>query len=191
MPPGPLQPLFAQKVLVNIASHSGRDYGQMQLHADGSCPFLSSERLCRIQTEYGADHLSSTCATFPRRSRVIDGMEEMSLELSCPEAARQVLLDPHFMQLKKVAARGYARYTPFLRTARELEPANGNRYQYLWEVRYLLLLVLKDRSYPLWQRLFVVGMFCQRLAQLDRPGTGTGADDPRPGEGAVGEGAVK
>jgi len=169
LPESPLRPLFEERLVVNVQSKTDRDFSIIQLNPDGACPFLSAEKLCSIQTTHGADHLSTACATYPRRMRIIDNVSETSLELSCPEAARVVLLDPHFMPLRKVAASGHGRYTPFVRVVRELDLPNGNPYQYLWEIREFLLLVLKDRSYPLWQRLFVVGMFCQRLTQVTTP----------------------
>ncbi len=140
----------------------------------GSAPFFPPSGCGRIQLEYGASHLCHTCAVYPRRTRVLDGVEETSLELSCPEATRVVLLDPQLMPLEEDGSVGATRYTPFLEEARDLEPATGDPLQYLGPVRHLVLLVLKDRSYPLWQRLFVVGMFCQRMAQVNTRDGGPG-----------------
>ncbi len=172
LPEGPLTPIFAASLVLRIhaapASERQADgfHGQINLLPDGACPFLSAENLCRIHAELGKDHLSQVCAAFPRTTRTIDSHPETSLQLSCPEAARQVLLNRRFMHLPRTAPRGHARYTPFLGVAASLEPPHGNPFQYFMEIRHLLFLILKDRSYPLWQRLFIVGLFSKRLTEV-------------------------
>lgn len=37
---------------------------------------------------------------------------------------------------------------------------------YFWPIRQFVVLRLKDRSYPIWQRLFLLGMFCRRFEEL-------------------------
>jgi lysine-N-methylase len=88
------------------------------------CPFLSAERLCRIQQDYGADYLCVSCATYPRVPRRIEGLLEAPLSLSCPEAARLVLLDPHLMPCEERA--GEARYSRFLAMRERAISANHN-----------------------------------------------------------------
>ncbi len=97
--------------------------GGVKLNAEGFCPFLSAERLCRIQLEHGASHLCRTCAVYPRRTRVLDGADETSLELSCPEATRVVLLNAELMPMEEDGSAGAARYTAFLSAARGLAAA--------------------------------------------------------------------
>ncbi len=173
LPKGPLTPVFEANLVVRIhpadapaPPNTDSFYGQITLLPDATCPFLSSENLCRIQTELGKDHLSQVCANFPRVTRQIDSRPETSLLLSCPEAARQVLLDRRFMRMPGTAPHGHARYTPFLGMAASLDPPHGNPLQYLMEIRHFHMLVLKDRSYPLWQRLFIIGLFSKRLTKL-------------------------
>ena len=43
---------------------------------------------------------------------------------------------------------------------------DGQKFRYFWEVREFCLLLVRDRSYPLWQRLFLLGMFCKRLGEV-------------------------
>lgn len=38
--------------------------------------------------------------------------------------------------------------------------------RYVWEIRELCLLLLLDPVYDLWQRLFILGMFCKKLSAL-------------------------
>jgi lysine-N-methylase len=164
----PLRVLFAERVLPYPGSRSDKDFARVQLDPDGRCPFLDAERLCRIQAEHGAEALSATCADYPRTARRIDGQPEMSLELSCPEAARTVLLDPQFLRPKDGVSDQRERYASFAAAAAALPPAGGNRFQYFWEVRRLVFLLLQDRSYPLWERLFVLGALAKRLDEAER-----------------------
>ena len=178
LPEGPLTPIFASNLVVRIHEAESLTspktappatdgfYGQITLLPNGNCPFLSTQNLCRIQTELGKEHLSRVCADFPRTTRQVGSHPETSLQLSCPEAARQVLLDRRFMHFPRTAPRGHARYTPFLAFVANLEPPHDKDVQYLIEIRHLLFLILKDRSYPLWQRLFIVGLFSKRLTEV-------------------------
>ena len=167
MTASPLRPLLVERILPNPQSRSDKDFARINLDPDGRCPFFNSERLCSIQVEHGADALSSTCTDYPRTTRIIDGLRETSLQLSCPEAARIVLLDRRFLRIKDGALSQPERYRRFAATA--LPAATGNPFQYLWAIRRLTFLLLQDRSYPLWERLFVLGMLCKRL---DSGGTG-------------------
>jgi lysine-N-methylase len=169
MAASPLHILMQQRIQPNLTSKSDRDFAQMQLQPNGDCPFLSAERLCSIQIEHGAEALSPTCSEFPRSSRRIDGREETSLQLSCPEAARLVLLNRQFLRPKGHVGGQRERYRRLAVSAANLLPASGNPYQYFWELRRWILLLLGDRSYPLWQRLFILGMFCKRLPAFTPP----------------------
>ncbi len=55
------------------------------------CAFLNGENLCDLYTGMGADSLCWTCRTYPRHIEVFDGVREVSLCLSCIEAARIIL----------------------------------------------------------------------------------------------------
>jgi len=127
-----------------------------------NCPMFSSDRLCSIHKEYGADYLPKTCATYPRATRRIDGLLEHPLFLSCPEAARLVLLDPQLMSGKEGVVED-RKYFRLLAAMGESIPAHNDPFRYFWEGREFSLLLTQDRRYPLWQRLFILGMFCKRL----------------------------
>ncbi|MDD7388407.1 MAG: flagellin lysine-N-methylase [Lachnospiraceae bacterium] len=57
----------------------------------GRCAFLNEENLCDLQQELGEDGLCETCRRYPRHVEEFDGLRELSLSLSCPEAARMLL----------------------------------------------------------------------------------------------------
>lgn len=58
---------------------------------DSRCAFLNEENLCDICLEMGEEHLCRTCADYPRHTEEYENVRELSLSLSCPEAARIML----------------------------------------------------------------------------------------------------
>jgi len=147
-----------------ILSESEGRHARVNLDGAARCPFLTSDSLCIIHRDFGESYLSETCRNYPRISRRIDGLLEKALALSCPEAARLVLLAPELLPGygKRDGKRGYERLLaiPTLPIPSEL-----GAMRYIWEIREFCLLLL-DPVYELWQRLFLLGMFCQKLAEL-------------------------
>lgn len=58
---------------------------------DGACPLLLPDGLCAIQRDWGADRLPVHCAQHPRFWEEYGCRRELSLAVSCPEAARLLL----------------------------------------------------------------------------------------------------
>ncbi len=157
LPPGPLRSELEtciQPRTPDAAQPSFRGAASIRMLPSGACPFLTSERLCRIHREMGPSRLSETCAQFPRRRHRIDGIEEVALSLSCPEAARLVLLNP---ELRTSPVRRHkVRWNPSVDCSHPLRT-------FYWAIREFVTGLIADRSYALWQRLFLLGVFCQRL----------------------------
>lgn len=68
--------------------------GTVMTIENGRCPMWQQDGLCRIQAQLGHDALSQVCRQFPRLCQEYGDFEELSLELSCPEAARLILTTP-------------------------------------------------------------------------------------------------
>lgn len=58
---------------------------------DRRCAFLNEENLCDIYSEAGQGMLCRTCRRYPRHIEEYENVREISLSLSCPEAARLIL----------------------------------------------------------------------------------------------------
>jgi len=140
-------------------------HARINLDAAARCPFFSQDSLCTIHRDYGESYLSETCTNYPRISRRIDCLIEKPLVLSCPEAARLVLLTTELLpgHRKRDGKRGYDRLlaVPTSSLRRDL-----GAMRYVWEIRELCLLLLIDPVYDLWERLFILGMFCKKLSGL-------------------------
>ncbi|WP_183790116.1 flagellin lysine-N-methylase [Tunturiibacter gelidoferens] len=140
-------------------------YARIKPNASGRCPFLSAERLCGVQKEYGSAHLSATCSTYPRALNSVENELEISLYLSCPQAARQVLLDADSTRAMGDASSANFRSDRFSRLATG-EGSIHKPIRYFWEVRDLVVAMIQDRRRPLWQRLFLLGMLSKRLNEV-------------------------
>ena len=82
------------KTAMKKIKRSDDKWAIIRADSDGACPFLDSNRLCKIHSLAGEDTLSDTCKTYPRTSLVKEGDKYQSLYLSCPEAARLILFSP-------------------------------------------------------------------------------------------------
>lgn len=58
---------------------------------DGRCAFLNKDNLCDIYKEAGPGMLCKTCRDYPRHIEEYEGVREISLSLSCEEAAGLIL----------------------------------------------------------------------------------------------------
>ncbi|MDO5410560.1 MAG: flagellin lysine-N-methylase [Lachnospiraceae bacterium] len=65
----------------------------------GRCAFLNEHDLCDLQAQLGETALCDTCRMYPRHVEEFDGLRELSLSLSCPEAARMILTCEEPLQL--------------------------------------------------------------------------------------------
>lgn len=142
-------------------------YARMKLE-EGSCPMLDSDKLCILQRTLGEDYLSITCTTYPRFFRTVNGTAEMALTFSCPEAARVGLLNPKTMEFDFTE-------NPYTRTDEGFFAFNpdDSRYKnkaehYFWPLRIFTISLLQNRGYLLWQRLIILGFFCQDLQNVQK-----------------------
>jgi lysine-N-methylase len=141
------------------ATQTGKlDYGVIELIPETrACPLLD-EQMCAVQQHLGASHLSHTCFSYPRATRDFGGQPEQALMLSCPEAARQALLAPDAFDF--VEAPIEVRPDVVGRVASR----HGIALEVMNEVRIFCLTLLRTTDLPLWQRLALLGLFCERLS---------------------------
>jgi len=158
--------LVKQYVSINMTGATDSLYARISPNSDNRCPFLSVERLCGVQKEYGSELLSATCSTYPRALNRVENELEVSLYLSCPQAARQVLLDANSTDRTGGASSGHFRTDQFSRLATTDNGSIHKPIRYFREVRELVVAVIQDRRRPLWQRLFLLGLLCQRPDEI-------------------------
>lgn len=126
----------------------------LRLKDDGHCALLTPQSLCSIHEQLGEEFLPAVCASYPRVERQLGPVTETALALSCPEAARLVLLGPSL--LNSVGPQQGA----------ALE-AGGSAPPWFAEIRSTTLALIGARNLPLWQRLFLLCLLCHRLDAIE------------------------
>lgn len=173
LPDVPLAALIQANTIAQPANPDGSSplpFAKLRMTEGNRCPLLATDGLCRVQMEFGESLLSHICATYPRIVNTVDGAPDKSLALSCPEAARTVLLNPNLLRdgIATVEGVASAENAPH----NDLLPAGGpsqfRPLAHFWPIRATVLKVLSERTYPLWQRLFLLGLLCRRLDEIGR-----------------------
>jgi len=163
-----LGPRLHELVTINSASTSDDNHARIVLSGSG-CPFLS-EGLCEIQKKLGEQYLSTMCSTYPRVMNVVDDVLQRSLALSCPEAARLVLLDPKPMDFDEDEGPLHDPHVGQLSKLSTLNDDARKPFRYFREIRGFVIWLLQYRAYPLWKRLAILGSFCDALHEMTEAG---------------------
>lgn len=100
------------------------------------CPFLDEKGLCRVVLEYGEDHLSQTCTTFPRQINVFKDRTEYSLDLGCPAVIDKMREQKTPISFEQVGIK-------------EMEDAS------LVRVRQVIIEILQKEGYTLPERMMI------------------------------------
>ena len=98
------------KTALKKVKKSDQVWAQAVLNEEGACGFLDDNKLCQIHAKAGEALLSNTCKTYPRMSHMRGGDRYDSLSLSCPEAARNILLRPDAFSLQRTAINHHRSY---------------------------------------------------------------------------------
>ncbi len=162
MHPG-LKPLFATK-LVREAGGSPARYATIELkQEDHGCSFLEGG-LCKIQSELGEEALSDTCGGYPRITVQHGDLLQQGLTLSCPDAANRVLLQEGMTEFVQ------AEVTTRLSQVMKIRDPNEAVAQITRSVRFFTLRILRQEHLAVWQRMTVLGFFCEEAAALQKNG---------------------
>lgn len=154
------------KITRHRTNASDANYAKIKLNAGGSCPFIDADKLCAIQRKLGEEYLSVTCTSYPRTTNTINGTVEKSLTMSCPEAARLALLNSELMAFDETEEDVRVRNSGGRIIDTGSIKATHKPQRYFWELRIFMVSLLQDRSYALWQRLVILGLFCRQMDQL-------------------------
>jgi lysine-N-methylase len=159
--------LVSQFVILNSPGQPEGLFATINLQTtSGLCPFFGEDNLCGIQKEYGPQLLSSTCSIYPRSLSQVAGKLEGSLSLSCPEAARNVLLDPDFVQIEGNLLSCDFRTDNIYHLASDQSGGLHKPVGLFSAIRQLLIGMVRDRSRPIWHRLLLIGFLCKRLDDI-------------------------
>ena len=91
---------LVQTAITTPEEPTDMDYRRMTMTDKGICPAYRDDGLCDIHDRLGEELLSQACKSYPRRMVHTPSGIEPSLAMSCPEAARLILLDPQAMDME-------------------------------------------------------------------------------------------
>lgn len=109
------------------------------------CAFLNDENLCDLYKALGPDALCDTCRMYPRHTEEYEGLRELSLSLSCPEAAKIILSCKEPVQFLEEETE----------EEDDFEEFDFMMFSQLEDTRDILFSILQDRSLPLTLRMSV------------------------------------
>ena len=123
--------------------------GTFRQDKEKRCAFLNENNLCDLYISQGKQSLCKTCRNYPRHIEEFEGLREISLSVSCPEAAR-ILMEKEnpvtFITYEKEGEEEYEDFDPFL-------------FSILEDARNAMIKILQNREFPMEVRtLLVLGM---------------------------------
>lgn len=154
-----LAPMFRLALKKNPDPSADNHFGFLGMKPDGACHFLQDDKLCAIQKNLGAAALSTTCKLYPRYINQFGAQREHALGISCPEAARLILLNPEpiqFQMLARDAAVDDGSFTSY----RFPMQGNGDPAQIsvLNDFRAVIVGILQYRELSLGARMMLLGV---------------------------------
>lgn len=123
---------------------------------DRRCAFLNEKNLCDLYKALGPDALCDTCRMYPRHTEEYEGLRELSLSLSCPEAAKMILScqEPvHFVEEED-------------EKKDDFEDFDFMMFSQLEDTRDVLFSILQDRSLPLALRMAATEQLAESISDL-------------------------
>ena len=93
--------LDTAKKHLKLTRESTADYASIKMRSDSTCPFHDPQGLCEIQKRCGHNALPHTCQDYPRYPMWFGERVELSMTLSCPNVAKELLFNPSAMMFKE------------------------------------------------------------------------------------------
>lgn len=155
-----LKPLFKENIQRNKKSTNDHNYAHFKLDENKACGMLSDDGLCTIHTTLGGESLCHTCQVFPRDLKVLNHTSEKSLDMSCPEAARLILLNENGIDFIED-------YTDNLKLSlNQTNHKNPDVEAFFWTNRMFFISALQHRKYTIEIRLMIIGLYVKKLESL-------------------------
>lgn len=151
-----------QEILSHIIFRKEYQSFGISLQKNYRCPFLGSDYLCKIQKRYGEDYISDICATYPRVFYLVGNMIEESLAMTCPIAAKQVLLSGTDIQFEAVEL-PYPRKTQIIDWTKHVEVFPDCWHQ----IQKTCIRVLQNKGLTMDARLLRMLVILEQIDRLE------------------------
>ena len=142
---------------------TGSQYAEFVMSKDGNCPFFNDKGLCRIQLVMDEDMLPLTCKRYPHIINSIDGVLEVTAQLSCPVITRAVMTPAEPMSFSFASL---DRHLPLNNSFNPSEQLNNEKPErFFTELRKFGISILQNRAYTVPERLVLLGVFFNQLSE--------------------------
>ena len=143
----------------NMLRHVNWIDGTFRQDKNKRCAFLNEKNLCELYLNQGESSLCKTCTRYPRHIEEFEGVREISLSISCPEAARILMSRKKpvtFLSYERDGIEEFEDFDPFL-------------FSILEDARKEMIKVLQNRELGIRQRvLLVLGMAHDMQGRINR-----------------------
>lgn len=156
------------KILSSIKYNKQHKFQEFKLKDDYRCPHLRSDNLCQIQYHLGEEYLSSTCATYPRAYKKINGCIIQALCMSCPIAAKLALLNTNPMTFEKVSLKIDLGQSDFTTIDIEQLATENPLFHHLIDIQMFLITILQNREFNIKDRLILIGFFLAKAEEVQQ-----------------------
>lgn len=143
----------------NRQNQNDFQYAYFQLDNDNKCTMLNEEHLCTIQKTLGEEALCRTCMVYPRQNIQLNQTIEKSLDPSCPEAARLILLNKDgidFIEDEAIQPNYWIEHVE----------KKDDAYAYFWSNRIFFISALQHRKHSIEMRLLLIGLYIKKMESL-------------------------
>lgn len=141
-------------------------YAEMRLKEDGTCQFLDNDGLCMLQKECGYNILSNTCKQFPRIHFQYMATAEQYLSTGCEEVVRLLMNMPDGIELTSGGEIDHHKFNNPALSVIDSESISKAPFKYYWDVKTLVISIMKNRNYSVEDRLILLGIAFGHIDQL-------------------------
>ena len=135
------------------------DWGEGVFKQDSCkrCAFLNPDNLCDMYKHLGEESLCMTCTNYPRHIEEFENIREITLAISCPEAAHIILnqKEPITFATEEVESE-----------EEEFEDFDPFFFSYLEAGREILLKILQNREWSISIRFALAQRFAEEMQEI-------------------------
>lgn len=141
-------------------------YAEMRLNDAGSCHFLGDDGFCALQKECGYKVLPDVCRRFPRQYFTYLNSAEQYLSTGCEEVVRLLMNLPEGIELTNGTSIGDKNSFHAMLAIQTPEAAYIVPFKYYWDIKTLIISIMKNRNYSVEDRLILLGIAFKRIDEL-------------------------
>ncbi|MCM1525341.1 MAG: flagellin lysine-N-methylase [Ruminococcus sp.] len=148
------------------------DY-QIKFSEKGKCPLLTENGLCSIQKELGADYLSCTCRTYPRKNYLSGDAVIRTCECSCNCVIKIICSDENSMELENITKNQINKNTKFSLSENweEQDYFNHPALKYDRELFEFFYAILSDRSRSIETSIVLAAVAARKVDEFVKKGS--------------------